>query len=312
MSTAPSLWLVSLTVGLCGPLLAACPDDDDDSAQVPILEPEPAGSPDEVADGLDLEGRSTLSCAGNNAPDPPSGATLTLPGWVRTFEDPTNEQCAQPSARAEVFDENDFSLGAADSDAVNGRVAVTIPIRETGFVGSVVVDAGADYLSQRFVSSRPVTGTALAGWVWLVTQDEVDGLADEAGVTLDSGKGIVVGAVHDCNGVGVAGAVVRWDGQTDGVVYLAGAGVPTPTRVSCSTTGPPLGLRDFGLGGGATFTDESGRFAVPNVDPGTITIEAFGRTEAGGPLELLSLADAEVTAGMVTAVDLEPRVGATR
>ena len=289
MSTSRSLWLVSLFAGLGGPL-AACPaDDDDDSVPVPILEPEPADAPTAVADGLDPDDRSTLSCAGDNSPDPPDGSSLALVGWVRALADPANAAHATPAAEAEAFDENGESLGSAFSDTGNGRVAVTIPIRESGFVGSVVV-AAETYLEQRFSSSRPVTNTAAAGWTWLVTQDEIDALAAETAVDVDPAKGIVVGAVHDCDVFGVANAVVRVGNETAGVVYF-----------DAFSAAPAL-----------TFTADSGRFAVPNVDPGTVVVEAYGRSEAGGPLELLSRAEVIVSAGMVTAVDLQPRVGATR
>jgi len=283
--------LLLLLASVFAPLLAACPgdDDDDDTVQVPILDPEPAGAPTEVADGMDSDGRSTLTCAGDNAPDPPGGSTLALVGWVRTLADPSNTAGATPAGDAEAFDETGTSVGSASSDVSTGRVAITVPIRDTGFIGSVVVQADT-YLDQRFSSSRPVTGTAAAGWTWLVTQGEIDTMATDLGLDVDAAKGIVVGAVHDCDVFGVANAVVRVADETSGVVYF----------------------EDFAPAAGRTFTADSGRFAVPNVDPGTVTVEAFARVEAGGPLQLLSRADVRVEAGRVTAVDLEPRVGATR
>lgn len=291
MSTSRWSWLLPLCLAACAPLFAGCPngDDDDDSVAVPVLDPEPAGAPDEVGDGLDPDGRSTLGCAGNNAPDPPGGSTLTLPGWVRTFADPSNDADLQPAGQGQAFDESGTMVGAAFSDTSNGRIAISVPIRDTGFVGTILVTADG-YLDQRFASSRPVTGTAAAGWTWLVTQDEVDTLATEAGVEADPAKGIVVGAVHDCDVFGVANAVVRVAGSTEGIVYFD----------------------DFAAAPERTFTADSGRFAIANVDPGTVVVEAYARSEAGGPLELLSRADVQVTAGKVTAVDLEPRIGATQ
>jgi len=264
-------------------------DDDDDSGPVPILTPEPAGAPDDIANGLDPEGRSTLGCLGRNTPDPPSGSSLTLPGWVRTLADPENDGEVQPAAGAQAFDEDGTLVGAAFSDIGSGRIAVTVPIRPIGFIGSVSVHADG-YVDQRFVSSRAITGTAAAGWTWLVTQEELETLASEAAVELEAGTGTLVGSVHDCDVFGVANAVIRVDGSTDGVFFFDA----------------------FALAPERTYTAESGRFAVPNVSPGTVTVEAFGRTREGGPLELLSLAEVAITADRITAVDLEPRVGTLR
>jgi hypothetical protein len=269
--------------------LGACGDDDDDSVPVPILDPEPATAPDEVADGLDLDGRTTLGCLGRNEPDPPDGANLLLLGWVRTLADPANDGETQPPAEAEAFDETGASVGLAFSDTGNGRITITVPIRETGFLGAVEVRSDG-FVDQRFASSRPVTGTAAAGWTWLVTQADLDGIATDAAVELEAGTGVLVGSVHDCDVFGVANAVIRAGGSTEGVLFFDGF-VLAPER---------------------TFTADSGRFAIPNIAPGVVTVEAFGRTRDGGPLELLSLAEVEVSADMVTAVDLQPRMGALR
>jgi hypothetical protein len=265
-------------------VLAGCPNGDDDP-NVPILEPEPAGAPTALADGR-------LTCLGDNAPDPAVGPVLGLPGWVRTYADPTNSGGVQPAAQVEAFDENGLSIGAAFADTGNGRVSVTVPVRAEGFGGSVLVTA-TGFIPTRFFTSRPVTGTEAAGWAWLVTEAERDQLAVDAGVVLDPAQGIVVGAIHDCDVFGVGATVIRIGGatgSTDGVVYFD-AFAPVP---------------------GDTFTAASGRFARANVTPGPVTVEAFGRTEPGGPLELLGRADVNVAVGEITAVDLQPRVGVDR
>lgn len=280
--------LFALTPALS--VLGACPGgDDDDAVPVPILEPEPAGAPDDIADGLDRDGRTTLGCLGRNEPDPPEGTNLLLVGWARTLADPANDGEAQPSAQAEAFDETGASVGMAFSDTGNGRVTITVPVRETGFLGSIQVQSDG-FVDQRFRSSRPVTGTTAAAWTWLVTQAELDGMAADASVELEGGTGILVGSVHDCDVFGVANAVIRAGGSTEGVFFFD----------------------EFAVAPERTFTAESGRFAIPNVAPGVVTVEAFGRTRDGGPLELLSTAEVEVSAGMVSAVDLQPRVGALR
>jgi hypothetical protein len=68
----------------------------------------------------------------------------------------------------------------------------------------------------------------------------------------------------------------------------------------------------FALDADRTFTSVSGRFAIANVAPGTVTVEAFGRRAVGEPLELLSRADVEVVADEITAIDMSPRLGADR
>jgi len=276
--------------------LAACPAGDDDDDDAPILVPEPPGAPEEVADGTDEEGRTTLGCLGRNAPDPPEAAHVTLLGWVRAWADPTNTADRSPDAAVEAFDETGTWLASAASDIVSGRLAMTVPIREAGFLGSVMVhpvNEADGYWHQRFVWSLPVTGTTMAGWSWLVTADEIASLAATAGVEIDPDRGILAGAVHDCDGFGVANAVIRWGDRTDGVEHLVQRGDPAA----------------FDLEPGLTFTTETGRFAIPNVEPGVIAVEAYGRLEAGGPLVLLSHAEIEVSAGIVSAVGLEPRAG---
>lgn len=262
----------------CGP-----GDDEPDAGSAPILDPEPAGAPTDLANAPPTR----LSCLGHNAPVAPQAATLTLPGWVRALKDP--QMAAQPAAHVEAFDESGMAVGSAFSDTGSGRVAVTVPILGKGFVGTVKATADG-YVDQTFASSRPVTTTEAAGWAWMATQEELTALATDAGKTLDPAKGIVTGAVHDCVIFGVANAVVRVGGATDGVSYFDG----------------------FALAPMRTFTAKSGRFAVANVTPGPVTVEAFGRITAGGPLVLLSRADVKVEAGAVTAVDLEPRIGNDR
>jgi hypothetical protein len=281
---------LTLGIGLGAFALAGCPggDDDDDSVPVPILDPEPAGAPVDVADGFDLQDRTTLGCLGHNQPEAPSGLSLQLPGWVRTFADPANAAknpddtpVGQPAAEGEAFNEDGLSVGSAFSDTANGRIAITVPIRETGFLGSTVV-----------------TSTIRAGWTWLVTQEEVDTLATAAGLEADPEKGVLVGSVHDCQGFGVANAVIRYaETTTDGVFYFD------------QTEGPNV---QFELAAEQAFTTQTGRFAIPNVTPGIVAVEAYGRMEAGGPLLLLSRTEIQVEAGKVAAVGLEPRIGALR
>ena len=229
-----------------------------------------------------------MTCLGDNVPAAPDATTLALPGWVRRLSDPTAEQGA-PAARVEAFDAEGTSLGTTFADEVTGRVAVTVPVRDEGFVGFVVatLDGFVDY---QLHSSRPYTENTYAGWAWLMTPEELANHAAGAGVVLDPAKAVILGAVHDCDVFGVAGAVVRVAGSTEGVLYSDGFDIPP----------------DF------TFTDESGRFVAPNVTAGSVVVEAFGRQEEGGPLVLLSRADVMAVAGAVVAVDLQPRMRVDR
>ncbi|MBI2893430.1 MAG: hypothetical protein HYY06_07745 [Deltaproteobacteria bacterium] len=288
MIGSPSHWLVALAALAW----AGCGDDDDDTSQdeAPILDPEPPGSPSEVvgAGSVDFE----ISCLGDNSQPDPNGTNLTLPGWIRDWNDPTNDGGVQPEADAEAYDEVS-TLGTSSSDIGNGRVAISVPVEETGFVGTVRVTAD-DYLEQHFRVSRPVTTTKTAGWMWLVRQSDVDAVAAEADIEVDPDRAIVVGAVHDCLGFGYSNAIIRWGDSTDGVLYFDGF-TPAPER---------------------TFTAESGRFAIAGVPEGPLTVEAYGRLDgsgqSAGPLTLLGRIDIEVSTSYVSAIALEPRVGVER
>lgn len=265
---------VALACGGCDP--------EEPPEEVPVLTPEPMGSPAVLAGGR-------LTCLGNNAAPTPGGPNLTLPGWVRTFADRANAGALQPSAQVDVVSPEGVSLGVAFSDSADGRVAVTVPIPMTGFTGHVLITS-AGFQDTNLWSSRPYATTGYAAWVWLFTPEEMDTLATEAGETLDASSSALIGAVHDCDVFGIANAVVRVGNDTGSVFYFD----------------------DFALAPDRTFTDVSGRFAIANVEPGPVTVEAFGRLEEGGPLLLLSRADVTAVAGTITAVDLQPRVAVTR
>lgn len=262
-------------------MLLACPGPDTGETDVPdpeILTPEPAGAPVDVADGR-------LSCVGDNAPDPAAGGAVELTGYVRTLADPVAAG-DPPAAQVDVFDADGVTLGTAFADpSRDGRVAVTVPIPADGFTGWVVV-SHADYLPWRFRSSRPVTSSHVDGWTWLVNDAERDAMAADLGVAPGAGDGVLVGVVHDCDGFGVANAVVVVNDATDGLVYAEGF-APTSAR---------------------TYTATSGRFVLPVVPEGPVTVKAFGRLEEGGPLVLLSSVEVVVQAGGVSAAGLEPRV----
>ncbi|NOY89990.1 MAG: hypothetical protein GXP55_02185, partial [Deltaproteobacteria bacterium] len=178
------------------------------------MTPEPAGAPSESADGR-------LICLGGNEPPDVSGSTLTLPGWVRTFADPTNSGGAPPAVRAEAFDPSGVSIGTAFSDTVNGRLLISVPVRPAGFEGWVSVHADG-FLDVTIFSSLRYTNTAVAGWVWLTTAEERDAVAAAASVALEPGTGILIGAVHDCDVFGSGNVVIRHGTSTDGVVYFTG------------------------------------------------------------------------------------------
>ena len=262
-------------------ILTACPGDPL-PPDVEILTPEPLGAPTASADGR-------LTCLGTNVPADVVGTSITLAGWTRTLADPTNSGGVQPAARAEAFDPTGVSLGTAFSDTGNGRLAISVPSRSSGFEGWVEITADG-FLDTAFYSSHRYTNNEIAGWVWLTTAAERDANAAVASVTVEAGTGILVGAIHDCDVFGTANVVIRYGGRTDGVVYFDRF-APAP---------------------GATFTDASGRFAVANVPPGPLVVQAFGRLMPGEPLILLSRADVTITADKITEVDLQPRADVER
>ena len=229
-----------------------------------------------------------LSCIGRNAPADLDGSHVELTGYIRLLSDPGADEGAPPAATVKVFDEAGDELGKGFGDpAKAGRASVSVPVPETGFAGHAVVSE-AGYLDYRFETSRPVTDTSLSGWAWLTTPEEATERAAAANVTLDATRGILVGSVHDCDGFGVENAVVTVGGSSLGVKLIEG----------------------FDLAADRTFTTEAGRFAMGNLDPGPVVVEAYGRLKDGDDLVLLSSMEAVIEANKMTAVDLQPLVGA--
>lgn len=269
---------------LLAALLVGCPtgDDDDTTAEeVEILDPEPAGAPTGMV-GPDAR----LTCLGDNAPPPPAGGAVELTGYARALDDPTAEE-EPPEFEVEIFDGSGGSLQTTFSNPGNdGRVTVSVPITSDGWDGWAVASA-AGYVDMRFQSSRPTTDTAFSGWSWSATQADLDASAMDLGVTLDSSRGVLVGASHDCDSFGMENVVITVGGDAEVAYYVEGFDA-VDTR---------------------TYTSVNGRFAVPNVAAGSVVVKAFGRLEAGGPLTLLSSITTAVEAGGMTAVALEPRVG---
>ena len=262
----------------CGNTDVTDPTDDN----VEVLTPEPTDAPTGNAGGR-------LSCMGKYEPAPVSGNALELTAYIRTLADPDANQTV-PDTKIEAFTADGTLLGTTFSNPEkDGRMEVTVAVRSEGFVGyAVATSTAADYIPWRFRASVPVTSTDFSGWTWLATRDEANQLATSAGVTIDPAKGILVGVVHDCDGFGVENAVVQIAGSTDGIVFTEG----------------------FDLVTSRTFTSPTGRFVAVNVDPGDVTIKAFGRDLEGGKLKLLSKIDTTVVADTMSAVALQPRVKA--
>lgn len=282
--------------------LWGCPDPVEPPVEeaVPVLSPEPEGAPTETADGR-------LSCAGNNAPEEMTGTTVQLLAYVRLYSDPDNDAETVPAAQVEAFDETGLSIGTSFSDTSNGRVSMSVSVRSGGFTGSVAVTLDG-YIDWVFSSSRaftpPRSDEPPSGWAWLLTPAELDDFATDLEITQTEGNGLLVGAVHDCDGFGVGAAVVVIDDETDGVIYF------DDPAYQNSESG--IGAGHFAADSEATFTQTGGRFAVPNLAPGNYTVAAYGRRSTSGSLQLLSTTEVSVAADTITAVDLQPRVGATR
>lgn len=261
-------------------LIGGCPSPDEKvdetaKAQLETLVPAPPGAPTEPADGR-------LTCLAAEAQTTTANA-LELTGYVRTLADPNAEQ-ATPEAKVEVFDSAGLSLGASFSDpAKAGRVSVSVPVPKTGWAGYAEVSADG-FMDYRFQTSNRVVDTAFSGWAWMTTQEGLGTRADAADVTLDATTGILYGAIHDCDGFGVANVLIQVSGSSDGVYFVEGFDVSTSR----------------------TWTSETGRFVVPNLAPGSVVVKAFGRLEADGPLTLLAKAEPTMVAGQITALNLDP------
>ncbi len=270
-------------------LLAGCPNEEGNGADAGVdttpaetLDPEPADAPTQVHDGR-------LTCVGNNAPASPAGTVLELTGYVRTLADPDATK-APPAARVEAFTKSGTSIGVGFADpspGKDGRVSVTVPITKAGFTGHTVVSEPG-FLDWRFENSRPITDMTFTGWAWLTTADEVSARTLALGITQDPANGILVGAVHDCDGFGVEYAMVSIDGKLEAPLFVEG----------------------FDVVDNRHFTSDTGRFVVPNLSPGEVEVKAFGRLKKGGPLTLLSSITVTIEAGRISAAAMQPRAGA--
>ncbi len=236
-----------------------------------------AGAPTETVAGA-------WACAGK-AQGTATGGSIELNGYVRLLSDPDAKQPV-PAATIEAFTADGASLAKSGADPSKaGRVSLSVAVMPTGFDGYAVISHDG-FLDVRLQSSRKVVSTDMAGWAWLATQAEVDSRAKGIGIPLEAGKGLLVGAVHDCDGFGAANAVVVVGGKLENAVLYA---------------------EGFDLVGARTFAADSGRFAVANLPAGPVTVKAYGRTKAGGKLQLLSKIDTTVVPGKMTAIDLAPR-----
>lgn len=274
-----------LTLALSALLaVAACeaePEAPPSEAPVETLPASLPGAPTQTV------GDARLGCLGK-APKPATGGALELTGYVRALADPGAKQ-PPPLAEVVARAPDGSELGKGGSDVgKGGRVSVSVPVKPSGFVGSVTVTA-AGFLDWTLQVSRPVTASALDGWAWLTKPDEAAARAKAFNVVLDPQLGLLVGAVHDCEAFGIPNAMVRLTNLPDALPYF---------------------VEGFNLVGGRTFTTQSGRFVVPNVPPGVVEVKAFARRKAGGPLELIGAAKVAVVAGKMTAVSLQPRTGA--
>lgn len=242
-----------------------------------ILESEPAGAPSDAT-------AARMTCLGTERLPEVSGSSLELTGYIRTLADPEASE-EPPVAEVTVYSPAGDELAVTYPDASegkDGRVAVTVPVTDEGFTGTVGVTYEG-YLDWTFTPSRAVTTATYNGWVWLFTAEDRDAAAAAAGLSASGSDGLLVGAVHDCDGFGVDSAVVLVDGM-DGALYTSG----------------------FDLDAGATWTGSSGRFVVDGLSAGPAEVSAYARLESGGPLVLISRTTVELTAGGVSAVSLDP------
>ena len=296
-----------LYLSLCAALLGCGGEDDDPAAQEhpalsgKRLEVEPAGAPPPSATAgyleVKVENASRLTCLATDYLPEAGSSTVTLPGYVRSLADPGAKGGASsiPEVVIQLFGADGIQLAPDQfpDKAKKGRVAISVglPDKEQGFAGHAWLksqpEAGEpkEFLDYRFQVSRPVKSTSFAAWAWMTTQTEVDERA-KALVEVQPDQGIVFGAVHDCDGFGVPNAIVLVDGEAADVYYVEG----------------------FEIEKSRTYTSETGRFVAPNISPGKVRVEAYGRLEPEGPLILLSSMETEVVSGAISAVALEPRI----
>lgn len=256
-------------------LFTACPGDDTDPAPVEVLDPEPIGAPTDPVDGR-------WTCLGEEEHPSWGAGSLQLTGYIRTLADPT-ATVEPPAATIAAFDERENAIGTGFADPSHtGRVNLSVPVDAVGFKGHLVVTEPG-YLDYRFQASRPFTTSYYAGWAWLTTPAERDAQALAVGADLPAGAQVLLGAVHDCDGFSVANAVITIDDATDGLYFVEG----------------------FAPVNGRTFTTTSGRFIAPDIEGRHPVVAAWGRVEAGGPLQLLSRVEVTGQDG-ASAVALEP------
>ncbi len=262
-----------------------------------LLEPEPAGAPDELARSWEDKARTkldddSLACLGSRWPEVDHGVnsadpTVSLPGYVRTLVDPENEPEGVPESQVEAFTRSGIKVGSAFSDTKDGRTFFQVPVeRGVGFTGEVRVTMEG-HLPYWLSSNTPYSLHYLNVFPWLPTAEDVQAAAGRSGAPLDVSAGIVVGAVHDCKRFGLPNAWVVVEGG-GGTVHYVGTGWDIdPER---------------------TFTSYTGRFAVTGLPAGEAEISAYGRVDWGCGLMYLGTATVTVRPGEVVAFDLSPRL----
>ena len=247
-------------------------------------------------------GPADLSCLGQRT-SPAPGAQTTIAMPVRPFGAPP--QVALPGAVVQFFPGNQVDIispcTAPSCSQVtanqDGVVNVEIPARawfayralaisnsdpEKSFWQTVEYNLDSDRVTARSETVNTISEAAMLG------------LADQADVTLDRERGVISGAVLDCHGRPMIGAVARVfsgdDGTSDPGTTFSYFGTQTPPAID-----PTL-----------VHTSASGRYAIVNTPPGDVRVEIWGRPPGSNDVQLIACEPAAAFAESLTVLVMLP------
>jgi hypothetical protein len=317
-----ALLLPALLLTGCGDDASSDDDDDDDDDDdvvdaAPVCDPEAADpcNPGFVTPGeathawVEVDGEwvdqglADWTCLGTPSADEPMAleGTLTITGEANDF------QSGDPVPGAEVtaflgIDVDGTPLATATTDD-EGVYSITIPTAAAAFGTATRLGFRVEadetlptlLLNQYF---DPDTAAQTRG-LNSVSESTANALPAFIGVTRTPGRGVLAGAMRDCQGREVSGAIVAVSGTEGTVEHVAGG---QTYYFSAGSTSLPVRLTT------QASTNKDGLFVVLELEPDASTfVQVWGFTDAAlTELELLAQLEVPVVAETVITASIEP------
>ncbi len=296
---------ILLTCGMVT-LLAACGDDggggqiDEGLPEIGFATPQVITTAfRESTDGVwEEQGPANWSCLNTASTDVPTTVDVTLSGPLIDF------QSDEPLPLAELSLYGDDGIGAAavatttaDED---GNYEIVLPTGGTNWAFKIVADEALDTytLNQYFEPGNPAQMQQLESISVLTAQ----ALPAFINVTRTPGLGIIAGAIRDCDGNEVSGAIAAAS-STDGTITHIEGGVSY--YFSALMTSLPVRHSQ------QSSTNKDGRFVTIELPPGGEGyVQVFGYVDAAdladGEPTLLATISAPIIADTVVRLTMNP------